>query len=1557
MTESKRELKLSQSKDWDAWLSVVRAKATGYKIWDLVDPSKSTKPKGKEEPTKPDLDAMEGDNFTEKHARYKMHLTDYKRELQEQKEQEEAMAKIISFIYDTTSVTNLTYIQKVEIHPWDVLRALQARLAPSDSARSLDLEQQYYRLAKGPSNRQNVDNWLDDYIKMYTQAKEADIAEVTKPKRAYRDFLHAIENQAPTFAEVHEMAMSTAPPETDYEALLFTVIEQYRHHARLKESKKGKSPASNSAFAADENKKPKSGRNSSFRGEDQSPPPCVCGQKHWFTECSYLNEDKRSTDWKPNATTQKKVDEALKDPKKQGQVERSLARYAKLAKSKDNLKEDSKKDEKQVGAFPIALGKCNQTGTFASQPSYALRSSWVMDHGSSVHVANDTMRQRFIKEEDCTDGSTVVSGNGPLPIVAYGRMNIKVDTPTGKSNMTLLNVAYVPDFMVNIVSGSILEDKGLDFDTQHRHLHRNGAAVVLVSRVGGHYVLENNKIAPKEAASFTTSTRASSTQDWHQLLAHANNEAIQHLTTAAEGVELTDKEPVPKTNKCEECALSKAHKLVSRSPDKSETSDKPFFRINFDLIAMTTAMNKDQWISHIACYATGFHMIYTHPSKAQATETLIRAIHTIETRYGGKVVFVRSDGERALGTEWDTYTAAKGITYEPSAVDTPAQNGHSERMGGILLMKSRAMRIQAGLPVYLWPWVTQTAGYIMNRTPLAKHSWKTPFEMVTGKKPNLAHLIKYGAKAYPIDKAIPKREKMRTKAHIGFLVGYDSTNIYLIWIPSQRKVIRTRDVTFNEDSFYRPHEIDAAQLISEPFLTDDTIDIPQSDFTRIIEVESESDSDEELGLTPTGTIESPQEGGTVARDDSKGAAKEDAKGYLPSPAPSSSRGEDTPTTSPEPGRTRSTSPSAQLQTEASIPQTRPHPHFQRTLLSEDNVLPEGSTRIRKPSARRQAYLTALEEAPTGGKEAYYGAFMASIKKEKRPHRDELPPEPKYYHQMLKHPEASGFQRAIDTEVKALQAKNTWKTVPYKHAKEAGRVPIPTTWVFKYKFDTEGYLIKHKARLCARGDLQQTSQDVYAATLAIRVFRALMAIVTAFNMNTRQYDAVNAFANSEIDEPTYCKPPDGWKGDNELLLLLRALYGLKQSPALWYRHLSNTLNELGLEQVPGIECLFINDYMLLFFFVDDIVVLYHSRNTKQVDKFEQQLFNAYEMRNMGEIEWFLGIRVTRDRELYQMSLCQDSYIDKLTSKFNVNTNFASPGAPLTSYIPMRKNEETATLQQIHAYQQRVGSINFAAVTTRPDVSFAASKLSEFLTNPSSHHLDQAGRVLRYLAHTKNYAIVFDGQTGDADTIFLGSSDASFADDVDTRQSSNGYCFKLYNGLIDWKANKQRTVTTSSTEAELLAMSMTANTKMWWDRFFEAIQLKIEGVTHIECDNKQTIRAFTKTGTQITTKLRHVDIHRHWLRQEVQKGTINIRWTPTTSILADGLTKMLPPQRHAEFIKLIGLQAIHLEGVEDHEDLAKPAEHDEFSTFPKALKEQHQTASKEVECALNGALNND
>ena len=194
----------------------------------------------------------------------------------------------------------------------------------------------------------------------------------------------------------------------------------------------------------------------------------------------------------------------------------------------------------------------------------------------------------------------------------------------------------------------------------------------------------------------------------------------------------------------------------------------------------------------------------------------------------------------------------------------------------------------------------------------------------------------------------------------------------------------------------------------------------------------------------------------------------------------------------------------------------------------------------------------------------------------RLHRDSMPPEPDGYKELRNHPHREGFEQAIQTEIHALEGMNTWKEVPPDQASNNGKTPIPTRWVFKYKFDDQGYFLKYRARLCARGDLQYTETNTYAATLASHIFRALAAIIAAFDLETRQYNAVNAFANNQIDKLTYCYLPESFQCSQKTLLLLnRALYNLKQLPALWYKHLSTMFIELRLDPTPGVECLFTN----------------------------------------------------------------------------------------------------------------------------------------------------------------------------------------------------------------------------------------------------------------------------------------------------------------------------------------------------------------------------------------------
>jgi hypothetical protein len=364
------------------------------------------------------------------------------------------------------------------------------------------------------------------------------------------------------------------------------------------------------------------------------------------------------------------------------------------------------------------------------------------------------------------------------------------------------------------------------------------------------------------------------------------------------------------------------------------------------------------------------------------------------------------------------------------------------------------------------------------------------------------------------------------------------------------------------------------------------------------------------------------------------------------------------------------------------------------------------------------------------------------------------------------------------------------------------------WVFTYKFDVAGLLTKFKARLVVRGDMQRDSvyTDNYAATLAARTFRALMAIAVAFDLEAQQFDVVNAFTNSTLDETVYCDYPNGFKEQRKCLLLRRALYSLRRSPLLWLRELSSTLKSMGLTPVPEHECLFANDWLLVFFYVDDITALHHQQHHAKFLAFKQDLLHRYEMHDLGELKWFLGIHIVRDRTNCKLWLCQDFYIGKIAKTFHVDSQARYPDTPLIT-SDIKPYSDTATAQDIYAYQRKVGSVLYATTVTRPDVARAVNKLAEFMLNPGPQHHAAIDRALAYLYATRFSALQFMADTN-SQQVFLCARDAVYGDDTQTRRSTEGYLFKLFGGPVDWRSTRQKTVTTTSTEAEFLSLSHAA-----------------------------------------------------------------------------------------------------------------------------------------------------
>ncbi|KAJ5120351.1 uncharacterized protein N7515_009739 [Penicillium bovifimosum] len=380
-------------------------------------------------------------------------------------------------------------------------------------------------------------------------------------------------------------------------------------------------------------------------------------------------------------------------------------------------------------------------------------------------------------------------------------------------------------------------------------------------------------------------------------------------------------------------------------------------------------------------------------------------------------------------------------------------------------------------------------------------------------------------------------------------------------------------------------------------------------------------------------------------------------------------------------------------------------------------------------------------------------------------------------------------------------------------------------------------------------------------------------------------------------------PEGFQLPHKCWKLIKALYGLRISPKLWKQEATRVFIASELKPVPEDPCVFVGDGIIIWFYVDNILIANFPSKRNAAEKLEGELEKQWELTDHGDAAWFLGIRLLRDRRRRRLWLCQDYYIQSIAMRYHLTTR--SPVyTPLTTE-ELRKYEGTASAQDTKLYQGNVGSVQYATTATRPDAAFAASKLSQFLTNPGPEHHRAIDRLICYLLTTCYHAITYCGAEEISRTVLKSvefASDAAYGDMSD-RRSSAGYIIQVYGGPVDWKAVKQPTVTTSTTEAELVALADSGKSLQWWKCFMQGIGFDPGHRLSTRCDNKQTVNLMSSEDAKITTKLRHVDINGHWIRQEVKGGRIDLEWTPTGKMVADGLTKALTRPKHEEFLTML------------------------------------------------------
>ena len=406
---------------------------------------------------------------------------------------------------------------------------------------------------------------------------------------------------------------------------------------------------------------------------------------------------------------------------------------------------------------------------FISSRSYEFRSFWILDHDVSVHICNSTMKHRFIIEKDEFD-QRIIADSQKLIVAAYKHIRIKHENERKSRDMILTNVFYISEFMTNIVSRFVFQQKELNFNTKNYRLHQDNVTYEYAKSKFNHYIMKNNIksfIESQHIAFFdfsfsffvTAYIKKTSVNDWHQMLAHSEREIIQNLENFVNEVKITFDEQI--SNKCETCALFKAHKLVFCFIEKSEFFNKSFHRIIYDLMQLIDVINKNKWIFHLICFEYNFNLIFIHSHKFDAIKIIKKRLKIIQIKFNAKIVFFRTNDEKSLKKKFDDMISELEIIYESSASYIFEQNKHFERKNDFIAMKTRTFRIYVNLFFYLWFWIVRVVEFLMNRISMKNHEWKISFEIIIDIKSNFFHFYKFNCKIYSFNNIIFKKKSLK----------------------------------------------------------------------------------------------------------------------------------------------------------------------------------------------------------------------------------------------------------------------------------------------------------------------------------------------------------------------------------------------------------------------------------------------------------------------------------------------------------------------------------------------------------------------------------------------------------------------------------------------------------------------------------------------------------------------------------------------------------------------------------------------------------------------------
>ena len=305
--------------------------------------------------------------------------------------------------------------------------------------------------------------------------------------------------------------------------------------------------------------------------------------------------------------------------------------------------------------------------------------------------------------------------------------------------------------------------------------------------------------------------------------------------------------------------------------------------------------------------------------------------------------------------------------------------------------------------------------------------------------------------------------------------------------------------------------------------------------------------------------------------------------------------------------------------------------------------------------------------------------------------------------------------------------------------------------------------------------------------------------------------------------------------------------------------------------------------------------------EQLDAATEHIRKYLDLKDFGPISRYLGINITRRGDDFLLS--QDHYIASLLDEYDIVQSHPV-STPMLS-LDTIKDTNSALLDDNlkKKYQSLVGSLLYLVHGTRPDISFAVIRLSQYSSKPRMVHWVALKRILRYLKGTMNAFLVITSTPNASQMGLTGYFDAAHADN-ENRRSTCGYLFLLNGSPISWATKVQKTVALSTTEAEFMSGTEATKEAMFIQQITTALfRQNPLAPAELRGDNQGALALATNPVFHPRTK--HIDIRQRYISDMMNQKAITVTYVNTNDMLADGLTKPLLKERHLDHVRRMGL----------------------------------------------------